>query len=40
MKKIHKPATENVSSGEKLTVMMPKVIPQKKRSLYSFFNFP
>ena len=40
MEKIHQPATENVSSSEKLTDMMLKVIPQKRRFLTIFFNFP
>ena len=39
MEKIHKPATENVSSSEKLTDMMLKVIPQKKGYWTVFFNF-
>ena len=39
MEKIHKPAAENVSSSEKLTDMMLKVIPQKKSYWTVFFNF-
>ena len=30
MEKIHQPTTENVSSSEKLTDMMLKMIPQKR----------
>ena len=37
MEKIHKPATENVSSSEKFTDMMLKVIPQKKKVIVRFF---
>ena len=37
MEKIHKPATENVSSSEKFTDMMLKVIPQKKKGHCTVF---
>ena len=39
MKKIHQPATENVSSSEKLTDMMLKMIPQKEVFEQFFLNF-
>lgn len=39
MEKIHQPATENVSSSEKSTDMMLKMIPQKEVFEQFFFNF-